>query len=84
VIRAIAANTHPDYEIIIVNDGSADATAEIADELARTYPHVRVIHHPTNRVKSPPDRIDPHEGLDLLHGRRCSGDRRKWLNSGHT
>ncbi len=39
----------PDYEIIIVNDGSADATGEIADELARTYPHVRVIHHERNR-----------------------------------
>ena len=24
-------------------------TAEIADELARTYPHVRVVHHPQNR-----------------------------------
>src|SRR6476646_8438626 len=30
-------------------DGSSDATAEVADELARTYPHVRVIHHPKNR-----------------------------------
>src|SRR5262245_53485921 len=39
----------PDFEIIIVNDGSADATPEIADELARTYPEVRVIHHPKNR-----------------------------------
>jgi glycosyltransferase involved in cell wall biosynthesis len=39
----------PDYEVIVVNDGSVDATAEIADELARTYPHVRVIHHPKNR-----------------------------------
>jgi glycosyltransferase involved in cell wall biosynthesis len=38
-----------DFEIIIVNDGSADATAEIADELARTYPEVRVVHHPENR-----------------------------------
>lgn len=38
-----------DFEIIIVNDGSADATAEIANELARTYPEVRVVHHPKNR-----------------------------------
>ncbi len=38
-----------DFEIIIVNDGSADTTAEIADELARTYPQVRVVHHAHNR-----------------------------------
>ena len=51
VIRAVqaAAALTSDYEVIVVNDGSADATAAIADELARTYPHVRVIHHPKNR-----------------------------------
>ena len=38
-----------DFEVIIVNDGSADATARIADELARTYPEVRVVHHERNR-----------------------------------
>jgi len=38
-----------DFEIIIVNDGSADKTAEIAEELARTYPEVRVIHHERNQ-----------------------------------
>jgi glycosyltransferase involved in cell wall biosynthesis len=38
-----------DFEVIIVNDGSVDRTAEIADELARTYPQVRVIHHQRNR-----------------------------------
>src|ERR1700682_5755242 len=51
VIRAVRAASEltPDYEVIVVDDGSSDATAEIADELARTYPNVRVIHHPTNR-----------------------------------
>src|SRR6266567_2921598 len=51
VIRAVqaAALLTPDYEVIVVNDGSGDATAEIADELARTYSHVRVVHHPKNR-----------------------------------
>ena len=39
----------PDFEVIIVNDGSADATPRIADELARTYPEVRVVHHERNR-----------------------------------
>src|ERR1700730_919174 len=51
VIRVVKAASEltPDYEIIVVNDGSTDATAEIAEELARTYPHVRVVHHPANR-----------------------------------
>ena len=51
VIRAVqaASKLTPDYEVIVVNDGSTDATAAIADELARTYPHVRVVHHARNR-----------------------------------
>ena len=51
VIRAVQAASAltPDYEVIIVNDGSGDATAQIVDELARTYPHVRVVHHAGNR-----------------------------------
>jgi glycosyltransferase involved in cell wall biosynthesis len=51
VIRAVQAASAltPDYEIIVVNDGSGDATPQIVDELARTYPHVRVVHHPRNR-----------------------------------
>jgi len=51
VIRAVqaAAELTSDFEVIVVNDGSADATPQIVDELARTYPNVRVVHHPANR-----------------------------------
>jgi glycosyltransferase involved in cell wall biosynthesis len=51
VIRAVqaASKLTEDYEVIVVNDGSSDATAQIADELAEKYPHVRVVHHPVNR-----------------------------------
>jgi glycosyltransferase involved in cell wall biosynthesis len=51
VITALrsARELTPDFEVIVVNDGSADKTAEILDELARTYPEVRVVHHERNR-----------------------------------
>src|SRR5688572_4481098 len=51
VIRSVKAASEltPDFEIIVVDDGSADGTADIADELARTYPQVRAVHHPINR-----------------------------------
>jgi len=39
-----------DYEVIVVNDGSRDNTAEVLDDLRRAYaPHMRVITHPENR-----------------------------------
>jgi glycosyltransferase involved in cell wall biosynthesis len=47
--RQTARQLTDDFEVIIVDDGSADATAEIADELAKTYPEVRVVHHERNR-----------------------------------
>jgi len=37
------------WELIIVDDGSRDRTPELADQLARTHPGVRVVHHPVNR-----------------------------------
>ncbi|MCB8918169.1 MAG: glycosyltransferase family 2 protein [Ardenticatenaceae bacterium] len=39
-----------DYEVIVINDGSKDHTAQVLDELARVYPHeVRIVHHVKNR-----------------------------------
>jgi glycosyltransferase involved in cell wall biosynthesis len=39
----------PDYELIIVDDGSKDATARIADDLAQAHEQVRVVHQPQRR-----------------------------------
>jgi glycosyltransferase involved in cell wall biosynthesis len=51
VIAAVqtASRLTPDFEVLVVNDGSTDATASVADELARLYPQVRVIDHGANR-----------------------------------
>jgi len=36
------------WEILLIDDGSKDKTPVIADELAKRYRNVRVIHHPVN------------------------------------
>ena len=39
-----------DYEVIVVNDGSADSTAQVLEDLTRRYGgKLRVITHPRNR-----------------------------------
>ena len=48
-LTAVLPEMADDYEIIVVNDGSRDRTAEIADGLAARDPHVRVVHHSQNR-----------------------------------
>ncbi len=38
-----------DYEIVVVNDGSADHTAAVLEELSRSYPRLKVVTHVKNR-----------------------------------
>ncbi len=51
VIAAVqtASRLTPDFEVLVINDGSTDDTASMANELARLYPQVRVVHHEHNR-----------------------------------
>ena len=43
--QAAARRHFPDHEVIVVDDGSTDATGQIADRLATSDPRVRVVHH---------------------------------------
>lgn len=45
---AVLKNLNADFEVVIVNDGSSDATGQIADEISRRDSRVKVVHHPTN------------------------------------
>jgi glycosyltransferase involved in cell wall biosynthesis len=38
-----------DFEVIVVDDGGPDRSGEIADELAKKYKQVKVVHHKKNK-----------------------------------
>ena len=51
VVAAVlaAGRLTPDFEVIVINDGSRDSSPLILDELARVYSQVRIVHHERNR-----------------------------------
>ena len=70
-IRSLRNLKYPEYEIIVVNDGSTDDTAEILDELAEKQ-DIRVIHLASNQGKAAALRVGAmasnHEFLVCIDG----------------
>src|SRR5882672_878825 len=50
-VLAYVARRGWDAEVIVVNDGSRDNTAEIIREYAEKYPRLRLLENPGNRGK---------------------------------
>ncbi len=71
-IAWLADQTYPNFEIIAINDGSSDNTAEILDELAQHYEQLRVLHFASNQGKAMALRMaalsSPHEYLICIDG----------------
>lgn len=51
-ISYLLASTYPNYDIVLVNDGSTDDTRSIMDALVVAHPKIRVIHLAKNEGKA--------------------------------
>jgi glycosyltransferase involved in cell wall biosynthesis len=49
VAHMTAREITDDYEVIVVDDGSPDHTGALLDEMARSFPWLKVVHHGKNR-----------------------------------
>ena len=50
--ECLLASAYPDFDIVLVNDGSEDSTRDILDGLAARSPRIRVIHLTHNQGKA--------------------------------
>ena len=51
-VESVTHQTFDDYELILVDDGSPDHSAQLCDTLAMEDPHIRVIHQPNGGLSS--------------------------------
>ena len=51
-LTSIIGQTHDDWEVIVVDDGSSDRAPEICDGYAAPHPRWRVVHQANSRTSS--------------------------------
>jgi glycosyltransferase involved in cell wall biosynthesis len=59
VVHRLLSIPHP-HEVVILDDCSKDRTSAIANELARLFPKIRVVHREANSGKTEALKTCPH------------------------
>ena len=62
-VDSILAQTYPNIEIVLVDDGSPDKCGAICDEYARTHENILVVHRQNGGLSAA-----RNTGLDVCHG----------------
>ena len=62
-VESLVSQTHPDLDIILVDDGSPDGSGFICDQWATRDERIRVIHKPNGGLSSA-----RNAGLDAARG----------------
>jgi hypothetical protein len=77
------------FDLLIIDDGSTDATSEVAQELARDYPQIRVVYRTTRggcdkAIQAGLERCSSEVVLvrDDDHGTSLDGLHKLWQNLG--
>ena len=73
-VKCLQSQDFADWEAVIVDDGSTDATPQIADGLAQKDPRIRVLHQPNGGVSTA-----RNTGMDA-----ACGDWIAWLDADDT
>ena len=87
-VESLLAQTHPNLEVVLVDDGSVDGSAEVAERLARAHRSVRLVlsMHSTRPVRQrsssgPGTLCSPIASRDGSEVMPCSRSRVRWSTS---